>query len=156
MEASEPVVRRLLALAKAAAEHAYCPYSGFPVGAAVLAEDGSTYAGANVENVSYGVTLCAERVAAAQAVAAGRRRLLAIVVYTPTDAPAPPCGACRQFLNEFGPTMDVFCCCRGEGVLQASLSELLPSAFGPANLATGGAESQPPAAPPTPGEGHLL
>lgn len=156
MHLHEPIVHQLLEKAKVAAERAYCPYSGFAVGAAVLAEDGSTYVGANVENASYGLTLCAERVAAAQAVAAGVRRLRAVVVYTPTAAPATPCGACRQFLNEFGPEMDVFCFCRGDGVLQARLSELLPSAFGRANLGASAAEGAPPAVPPSLGEGHLL
>ncbi len=141
MESTDRAIQELLGLARAAAERAYCPYSGFPVGAAVLLDDDTTFAGANVENVSFGLTLCAERVAMAAAVAAGHRRLVAAVIYTPTDAPTPPCGACRQFLSEFGPGAEVFSFCRGEAVFQAVLADLLPASFAGPNLAPTASDS---------------
>ena len=85
-----------------AREHAYAPYSKFPVGAAVLAADGRVFTGCNVENLSYGLTHCAERVAMGAAVAAGAREFLAVAVVADTGVPISPCGACRQVLAEFG------------------------------------------------------
>jgi cytidine deaminase len=91
----------LVEAAWAAREHAYAPYSNFPVGAALLVEDGRIFAGCNVENLSYGLTNCAERVAIGAAVAAGARGFLAVVVVAETKEPISPCGACRQVLAEF-------------------------------------------------------
>ena len=125
---------KLAEAAKSAARQAYCPYSRFPVGAAVLADDGRIFAGCNVENASYGLTICAERNAVFQAVAHGARRIIAAVVYTPTPTPTAPCGACRQVLFEFGEEMIIHCLCDGTGALAMTLRELLPHAFGPTNL----------------------
>jgi cytidine deaminase len=129
-------IDRLKAAARAASAHAYCPYSKFRVGAAVLASDGAIFAGCNVENASYGLTLCAERNAAFQMVTSGQTALRMVVVYTPTPTPTAPCGACRQVLNEFGPAEEVrvLSFCDGPDVLHARLSDLLPAAFGPHNL----------------------
>ncbi len=124
----------LVAEAKGASGRAYCPYSKFRVGAAVLTESGEVIAGCNVENASYGLTMCAERNAVFQAVARGASSIRAVVVYTPTPVPTAPCGACRQVLNEFGPECMVFCVCDGPGMIRAQLSALLPKAFGPGNL----------------------
>jgi cytidine deaminase len=122
--------------ARDAAAHAYAPYSRFPVGAAVLAADGTMHAGANVENASYGLSICAERAAIFQAVAQGARRIEAIAVYTPTPAAATPCGACRQVIHEFGPDVLVVCCTDDERAERHyALAELLPEAFGPDHLA---------------------
>lgn len=120
--------------AKAASANAYCPYSRFPVGAVVLTDDGQMFDGCNVENASYGLTVCAERNAVFQMVARGKRKIAAVVVYTPTPGPAAPCGACRQVVNEFGPDALVVSVCDGPGVLRRSLPDLLPDAFGPADL----------------------
>lgn len=130
------VRNELLARARAAANQAYVPYSGFPVGAAVLAADGSIHTGCNVENASYGLTICAERVAATGAVSSGQRQIIAVAVSAPKVPRTTPCGACRQFLNEFRPgNSDVVIILddrdSGEPVF---LEELLPQAFGPRNL----------------------
>jgi len=121
--------------AKAAATRAYAPYSRFRVGAAIQARSGAVFAGCNVENASYGLTICAERNAVFQMVAAGETVLDRIVIYTPTATPTAPCGACRQVLNEFNPDADVVSICDGPDVLRSTVRELLPAAFGPANLA---------------------
>ena len=126
---SEELLHGLVSRARKASEHAYCAYSQFRVGAAVLSESGEIFAGCNVENASYGLTICAERNAIFQMIAAGQRRIRAIVIYTPTPTPAAPCGACRQVINEFGPEALVVSLCDGPEVLRLRLNELLPSAF---------------------------
>ncbi len=96
------ISEKLLAAVYAAIENSYAPYSNFRVGAALLCEDGSIETGVNVENRSYGLTICAERSAVCAAVSKGKRTFKAIVIYCPdADYPVPPCGACRQFLSEF-------------------------------------------------------
>ncbi len=120
-------------LARAAREarrRAYAPYSRFRVGAAVRA-GGRVFAGANVENASYGLTLCAERVAAATAAAAGARRIDAVAVASGTDDPTPPCGMCLQALAELAPpTAPVLLVGRRGGRVETTLGALLPRAFG--------------------------
>jgi cytidine deaminase len=137
MEIDEPARAELIAAARQAAGQAYCPYSRFRVGAAVLTDRGEIFSGCNVENASYGLTICAERNAIFQAVARSQAPVVirAVVVFTPTDLPTAPCGACRQVINEFGPEAFVLSVCDGEEVIEIRLSELLPRAFGPANLA---------------------
>ena len=127
----------LRALAVQAAGAAYCPYSKLQVGAAALVDDGRVITGCNVENASYGLTICAERNAVFHMVAAvGETNFDVIVVYTPTQNPTAPCGACRQVLNEFNPAAEVYCVCDGPDVIRSTVRELLPSAFGPQNLVT--------------------
>ena len=124
---------RLIAAATEARRRAYAPYSRFAVGAAVLA-GGRIYSGANVENASYGLSNCAERAAVFAAVGAGERRIEAVAVVTDTPAPTPPCGACRQVLNEFGPGMTVLSATLSGAVTRTNLSDLLPASFGPGSL----------------------
>jgi cytidine deaminase len=142
--------RELLVRARAAANQAYVPYSGFPVGAAALTADGSIYTGCNVENASYGLTICAERVALTAAVSSGHREIVAIAVSAPKVPRTTPCGACRQFLNEFRPALsDMVIVLDDDGSGEPVwLEELLPLAFGPRNLDPGppptGVGSPPP------------
>lgn len=144
--------KRLIEAARAAALHAHAPYSGFGVGAALLMTDGSLVTGANFENASYGLSLCAETVALATASASGRLRdVVAIGVIggmigadgaVTGTAPVSPCGRCRQVLNEAaqlgGRDLIVWCGAGdGEAIEEYRLSELLPHAFGPADLGIG-------------------
>lgn len=123
----------ILARAKAMRERAYAPYSGFAVGAALVTEDGTVFGGANVENASYGLAICAERSAAVSAISAGHRNFRAIAVAGPETTVTAPCGACRQFLNEFNPQLAVIYT-TPQGITETTLDELLPDAFGPNNL----------------------
>lgn len=125
----------LVPLARTAAGRAYCPYSRFRVGVAVQVRSGAVFTACNVENASYGLTICAERSAIFQMVAAGEAGLERIVIYTPTATPTAPCGACRQVLNEFNPDAEVVSVCDGPDVIRTTVRELLPGAFGPGNLA---------------------
>jgi cytidine deaminase len=137
MKLSTPLCRKLEKAARTAARASYSPYSKFPVGAAILTGSGKIYTGANVENASYGLCNCAERTAIFTAAAAGERVIQAVAVYTPTPQATAPCGACRQVINEFGPTALVISVCDGAGRLEATLDQLLPHAFGPADLKRG-------------------
>ena len=119
--------------AEAARANAHAPYSRFTVGAALLADDGRVFVGANVENASYGLTICAERHAVGAAVAAGARRFRAIPITSRGPAPAPPCGACRQVLAEFPPEFEVRSFA-GAGELRETTRTLLPAAFDPSWL----------------------
>jgi cytidine deaminase len=132
---------RLGHAAREAAANAHCPYSRFAVGAAVLTADGAIAAGCNVENASFGLTICAERNAIFRAVADGARAIVAVAIYTPTPTPATPCGACRQVLAEFGRDAIVRSVCDGSAHMQYTLAELLPAAFAlPASGSTSGSE----------------
>lgn len=130
-------VSRLIAAAQAARANAYAPYSRFPVGAALLADDGSIHTGCNVENSSYGLSCCAERHAVAAAVSGGRRRFAAVAIAADSAAPVAPCGACRQVLSEFNPRMTVVMIARDGRTKTARLDRLLPYSFGPRSLKTG-------------------
>ena len=125
----------LLEASQGARSHAHAPYSGFAVGAALLAEDGRVFVGANVENASYGLSICAERSAMSAAVAAGVRRFHAICIVAPGPEPASPCGMCRQVLSEFPPSFPVRSYTPEGKVWNSDVSALLPNAFGAAHLA---------------------
>jgi cytidine deaminase len=118
----------LVRAAEAARRHAHAPYSRYRVGAAVETDDGAIYAGCNVENASYGLTICAERAAVCAAVAAGARRIRRAVVVTDSDPPGAPCGACRQVLAEFGLDMEVTAV-GPKRTTRWRLRDLLPDAF---------------------------
>lgn len=128
MELAPVTIERLVQTARRAQERAYAPYSNFPVGAAVLAEDGQVFPGCNVENASFGLTVCAERNAVAAAVVAGTRPV-AVAVVAPGGHVAP-CGACRQVLAEFGVGMPVVLAgSEGQSPKVTSLEALLPAVF---------------------------
>lgn len=144
MSLDETQEQALIAAAFAAAGNAYAPYSDYPVGAALLFDDGAVITGCNVENASYGLALCAETVAVAKAFEEGRRDGLvavAVVGLKADSAPITPCGRCRQVLNEvaaLGGTDPLVLCVARKGeagdVRRVNLSALLPHAFGPAHL----------------------
>jgi cytidine deaminase len=125
--------KSLLAAAVAARRGAYAPYSNFSVGAALLGRDGRIWTGANVENASYGLGMCAERTAIFSAVTANARNFEAIAVAGPDGMTTMPCGACRQVLFEFAPQLRIIYADQGE-VKSQTIQQLLPDAFGPAQL----------------------
>lgn len=123
----------LVERAKEVRQRAYAPYSNYLVGAALLTDEGEIFEGCNVENASYGLTICAERTALFAAVAQGKKNYKSIAIVT-KDGGAP-CGACRQALNEFNPEMIVMLADEnGVLMLETTVAELLPHAFGPRNL----------------------
>ncbi|HSL93026.1 MAG TPA: cytidine deaminase [Bacillota bacterium] len=124
----------LILRARDALSQAYAPYSGYAVGAAILA-GGEIFTGVNVENASYGLTICAERAAAVAAVTAGKRRFDAIAIAVGKGR-ATPCGACRQFLREFGRSYPVYLVDSDGSVATFTLEDLLPESFGPEFLET--------------------
>ena len=119
----------LLAAAKTAFERAYAPYSHFKVGAALRTPGGQVFAGANVENASYGLGRCAEQSAIQAMASAGERTFTELVVYADAPTPATPCGACRQVLFEFSPAAQVFCVNAQGQVLSHAVADFLPHAF---------------------------
>ena len=125
--------KSLLAAAIAARRGAYAPYSGFSVGVALLGRDGRVWTGANVENASYGLSMCAERVALFHAVAAGARNFDALAIAGPEGVTTLPCGACRQALWEFAQTLRIIYADRS-GMKASSIQALFPEPFGPAQL----------------------
>jgi cytidine deaminase len=129
MKSTSPRFRKLIAKALAARRHAHAPYSKFRVGAALLTKSGKVYTGVNVENASYGLTNCAERVAVGKAVSEGHRQFRAIAVAAPSAA-LSPCGACRQVLAEFGDCVVICVDSRNTKRVRINLlSELLPHSF---------------------------
>lgn len=132
--AGDRVTTMLRERALGAMARAYAPYSGFRVGAALLAADGSVTEGCNVENASFPAGICAERSALAAAVARGNRDFDSILIATEAEEPTPPCGICRQVLEEFSPQLVVVSVTTGGREARWSLEELLPRAFTPKSL----------------------
>ena len=122
-------MKNLIQKARDARRKAYAPYSGFKVGAALEAQDGRVFTGCNIENASYGATCCAERTAVAKAVSEGVRKFRRIAIVADTTEPCPPCGICRQVLDEFAPHIEVIMANTRGKTLVKHLSELLPTAF---------------------------
>ncbi len=127
-------MEELLRAAREVRENAYAPYSNFHVGAAVLAEDGRVFAGANVENAAYPLSVCAERSAVQRAASEGARRISAVAVVSSGVGPTWPCGGCRQVLHEFGPEVMVISEGPDGEPVPRSLADLLPEAFGRSDL----------------------
>ena len=128
------IIESLKSEAKAAAQNAYAVYSNFPVGAAVLSKDGKVFTGCNVENISFGLTNCAERTAIFKAVSANSLTIEMVVIYTPTAKPTPPCGACRQVIAEFNPKAKILCICDSDEEIITTLDTLLPTNEFPVDL----------------------
>lgn len=121
--------KELLALAVSASKLAYAPYSKFAVGCVVVSVHGNIYTGCNVENVSFGLTNCAERTAVFKGVSdeGDHFKIKKVIIYTPTDMPVSPCGACRQVLKEFGDGFDVVSYCDGNATIEMSIDDLIPA-----------------------------
>ncbi len=124
----------LIAAATAAREKAFAPFSKFQVGAALEAADGTIVFGCNVESASYGLTMCAERVAIFKGVSEGHRRFRRVAIVTASEVPTPPCGACRQLLWEFAPDAEVICANLQGKVARYTVRELIPAAFDASSL----------------------
>jgi cytidine deaminase len=125
---NEALIQELVERARAASLRSYSPYSNYRVGAALLTEDGQVFSGANIENASYGATLCAEQAAVATMLGAGAQRISAVAVYVQSDDPAAPCGICRQVIAEFSQDALVVCASPSRRIV-TRMSELLPRPF---------------------------
>lgn len=115
--------------AKDIAKLSYAPYSQFSVAAVFETEDGEIFSGVNVENASYGLTICAERNAIFSAITLGAKTIKTLVIYTPTQKPTPPCGACRQVIAEFSSTAKIIAICDSDQELESNIQQLLPESF---------------------------
>lgn len=131
--ATHPTDEQLIALAKEAMQRSYSPYSRFKVGACLMSEDGRVFTGTNIENASFGMTICAERAAIFAAIGEGVKEFTTIAIAA-EGSPPWPCGACRQVLNEFAPDIRVLIAWGKDQTGEARLSELLPHSFGPKDL----------------------
>lgn len=129
MHLSKDTIQNLYEHADAAMKNAYAPYSKFHVGAAILFSDGEIITGCNVENASFGATICAERTALTTAIAQGRRDITAICVTNTTTTKITPCGICRQFIFEFDRTVPIICCNNAGNYNIHTIADLLPDAF---------------------------
>lgn len=129
-----PEYKKLIIAARKAMKNSYSPYSKFRVGAAVLTNKGNIYAGTNVENISYGLTICAERAAICNAVSNGEKKFKAVAVISDSAECIPPCGACRQIINEFGRDIDIIMSSFSGKIKVVKIAELIPAAFCIRNL----------------------
>ena len=131
LDGKETMVKpeKLIALALSVRGKAYAPYSGFAVGAALLTQSSAIYTGCNVENASYGLSVCAERVALFKALSDGERKFVALAVVADTENYCSPCGACRQVIAEFGSQIKIYMANRNGDYQETTIAELLPAAF---------------------------
>jgi cytidine deaminase len=129
MKGDDEIVQRMKRAAEEASRNSYSPYSGFSVGAALLTVGGEIFSACNVENASYGLSVCAERNAVFQAVSKGKTKILAIAIVTDSKRLATPCGACRQVLSEFGREIEIFVFSATGEMLQTTIDKLLPNPF---------------------------
>uniref|UniRef100_H2YAZ9 Cytidine deaminase n=1 Tax=Ciona savignyi TaxID=51511 RepID=H2YAZ9_CIOSA len=134
MSAKYTTPEELVRLADVAKQKAYCPYSNFQVGAAVVTASGDIFTGCNVENACYPVGVCAERTAICKAVSEGHVKIKAVAVITNSSKVQFPCGLCRQSINEFGTEATIYCASKDGKYETHSLNDLLPRSFGPADL----------------------
>jgi len=125
----EKIKKKLIASAKEARENAYVPYSNFPLGAAILTKEGKIFTGVNIENSSYGLTICAERAAIFNAISQGYKNIIALALVSDTDEPVTPCGACRQVMSEFSSDIKIIMCNLEGKEKIISSNKLLPGAF---------------------------
>ena len=130
----DPLITQLINAAIQVRERAYAPYSKYKVGAALLGKSGKIYTGCNVENASYGATICAERSAVVQAVSEGEHSFITLVVVTDSQKPGSPCGICRQFLSEFGVDLKLILVNLHEEIIETTLRDYFPAPFTPASL----------------------
>lgn len=126
---SEDQKSELFKLAKDASKLSYSPYSRFPVGCAILTSEGQIITGCNVENSSFGLTICAERTTICKAISEGKKQFKAIAVHAPAGGLTYPCGACRQFIYEFGPTIWIYVVDQEDKYTKSMIKELLPNGF---------------------------
>lgn len=125
---NKKVIKNLITYAEKIALNAYSPYSNFRVGAALLCQNGEIFTGCNIENRSYGLTICAERVAIFKAISKGITDFSAIAISTPDGTnPLPPCGACRQVISEFSNDMQIFYSCKNGEIIQSDIKKLYPN-----------------------------
>ncbi len=135
MTVSQNQIEKLKSAAIEVSKHSYSPYSNFSVGAAILTSSGHIVTGCNVENASYGLTICAERNAIFQAISSlGIITVVAVVIYTSAKKPSTPCGACRQVIHEFGSSAEIHIFCNNEQFVSTNIKDLLPDAFGKDSL----------------------
>jgi cytidine deaminase len=119
----------LIELAKTASRKAYAPYSKFPVGCVILSDSGKTYTGCNIENISFGLTICAERAAVSKGISeeGPNFKIHKVVIFTPTKAAITPCGACRQVLREFGSDFEIISVCDTDKKFRGNINFFLPN-----------------------------
>jgi len=126
---STKINANLVKIAKEASKNSYSPYSKYKVGAAILAKNGKIYSGVNVENASYGLTICAERSALCAAICDGNKQILKVAIYANSQKPPIPCGACLQFLSEFAESLEIVVSCKKPEIKTFPLKDLLTNPF---------------------------
>lgn len=131
---TDNTIESLIEKAKEVSLKAYAVYSNFPVGVALINNNGEIFTGCNVENISFGLTNCAERTAIFKSISEGSNTIKTLVIYTPTQKPTPPCGACRQVIAEFNRKTRIICVCDSDKRIDTALDVLLPQGEFPVDL----------------------